>query len=51
MNYIIIGIQVVIYLVPVMIIGIRIEHRLTKIETDVSWLKGKTDFLCNNSGK
>lgn len=30
-----------VFVVPVIIVGIRIEHRLTKIETDVSWLKTK----------
>lgn len=33
--------HVVITLVAVVGLALRIEHRLTKIETDVAWLKGR----------
>lgn len=38
--------SITVFVIPVIIIGIRIEHRLTKIETDVSWLKAKMQPFC-----
>lgn len=38
---------VIVVVIPVIVSGIRIEHRLTKIETDVSWLKTKLDCKDN----
>lgn len=40
-----------VFIIPVIIVGIRIEHRLTKIETDVSWLKTKLDCKDNPKSK
>lgn len=47
MNYLIIGIiQSVPILVTIVILGIRLEHRITKIETDVTWIKRLTEMNC-----
>lgn len=36
-----IGLHTMVTLLALFAIGLRLEHRLTKIETDVSWLKDK----------
>ena len=38
--------HVVITLIAVAALAIRIEHRLTKIETDVAWLKKNARAFC-----
>lgn len=43
--------HVAITLIAVVTLALRIEHRLTKIETDVSWLKINTDVHCEGDGK
>ncbi len=43
--------SVIVLIIPVVVIGIRIEHRLTKIETDVGWLKTKLDCKDNPNSK
>ena len=47
--YIIAGLQFGSFVLTVVICAVRIEHRLTKIETDVSWLKSKLD--CPEKGE
>lgn len=47
MVYIITGLQISIFIITVVGFSIRIEHRLTKIETDVGWLKKKINPFCN----
>ncbi len=42
MQYISTIIQISVFVSGLVVFGIRIEHRLTKIETDVSWLKQKS---------
>lgn len=41
-----IGSHVVITLIAVVALALRIEHRLTKIETDVTWLKHNANAFC-----
>jgi hypothetical protein len=47
MFYIQIVSHVAITLVAVVSLALRIEHRLTKIETDVTWLKKNVNNNCN----
>jgi len=49
MVYIVTSIQISLFIITVVGLGIRIEHRLTKIETDVSWLKEEIKPFCVNS--
>ena len=42
-NAILLGSHLLITLIAVFGVAIRNEHRLTKIETDVSWLKVRLD--------
>lgn len=44
-----IGCHIGITLLAVAAIAVRIEHRLTKIETDLTWLKNNQK--CENNGK
>lgn len=45
------ALQISVFLVTVITLSNRIEHRLTKIETDVSWLKNNNKSLCKNTKK
>lgn len=38
-NIILILLQTVSVVTVIIIVGVRIEHRLTKVETDIGWLK------------
>lgn len=38
--------HICITIVAVVGLALRLEHRLTKIETDVSWLKKNIDIFC-----
>lgn len=38
--------HVAITLAAVVSLALRVEHRLTKIETDVTWLKRNVDNMC-----
>jgi len=49
MDYIIASVQIGILIISLIVFSGRIEHRLTKIETDISWLKLKINPLCKNS--
>jgi len=43
--------HVIITLLALAAIAVRIEHRLTKIETDVNWLKLNTVRECKGAKK
>lgn len=37
-----------VFMIPVIVMAVRIEHRLTKIETDISWLKQRMEYMLNS---
>lgn len=41
-----IGLHTMVTLLALFAIGLRLEHRLTKIETDLNWLKSKRELGC-----
>lgn len=48
MNTLFIGIiQTTTVIITIVILSVRVERRITRIETDVSWLKHILEKLCN----
>lgn len=46
--YIICG-QTVVIVLAIVGVSVRLEHRITKIETDVTWIKELAKSNCNDS--
>lgn len=51
MDYVIPTVQIGLFIITLIVFSSRIEHRLTKIETDISWLKQKINPFCNANSK
>lgn len=49
MDYVQIAIHAVVTIAAIATIAVRLEHRLTKIETDVTWLKEYAKNNCEGS--
>lgn len=44
-----IGLHTVVTLLALFTIGLRLEHRLTRIETDLDWLKNEKNPGCDKN--
>ena len=47
MNYIASISHIIVTVVAVGALAVKVEHRLTKIETEITWIKQRLDKLCN----
>lgn len=43
--------QTITVIIPIVILGVRLEHRITKIETDVKWIKDLAEIGCGKKEK
>lgn len=40
--------HIIVTVLAVGALAIKVEHRLTQIETDITWIKSKLDNLCRS---